>query len=238
MFHNPDRIVVEAGDDTEEVRLWSQIHWAQLYRPHMVIQPRAVDRRGEIYYILDATEAYLTLLDISSFSIDFSYNNVREYVATTGLLEYFIFDYCLGVFFQEEDAPAVVIDVTTEPYTLPRYIAGTYAHLLTNEQLRMLLLELQPGGSIPRTATHLTLVTKLLDHQEVVGEERENMIALTQAMQKKKKKAKDCRGRAPSHQCVNSILPAAARSAPAHPCWPNPLAPLCPAPVLKSPMPV
>ena len=193
MFHNEDRVVSEPG--VPERRLWSTLHWAQYYRPHMVIKPRDPAREPrEIYYVIDATEAYLTLVDISDFTLGLTANTLRQYVATTGVDEYWVLDYGLGVYFQEREAPVVTVNVNIDPETLPRYIARKYAHVLTNDQLRLLILELNPGASVPKSLSHVALVTRLLDQLGIAGEERETMIALAKGMQKRKKLSKDCKG--------------------------------------------
>ena len=181
LFHNADR-VVSAADDPDVVRLWSKVDLAELYRPHMILKPRTPPG-PQVWYVVDATDAYLTLVDCSNFTLEVNVDTLHEYHATSSVDEFWVFNYCLGVFFAEEQAPTVVVDVTTEPHSLPHFIAITYAHLLTRDQLHLLLDEM--GFTMPKSTNHLGLVMKLLDVLDIQGESRDNMVALAKGMQRK-----------------------------------------------------
>ena len=86
IFNNPDRVLLE-DTDKDEVRLWSRIQIARFYRPHMLLQPVG---GVELFYVVDATHFYLTLLELRDGRLEMEFSALREYVLTTGVGQYWV----------------------------------------------------------------------------------------------------------------------------------------------------
>lgn len=192
MLHNDD--VVLPGGGENEIRLWDKIGLAQFYRPHLLLTPRAAGDPS-LYYVVDATDYYLTLvaIDMAHFALDVTFATLREFVPTKAIDEYWVVDYSLAVAFSETESPTILVGPETDVSSLPRFIAINYAHLLTKEQLHTLILEMpeSEGRSLPKSASKLLLITRLLDLADVQGDARANMLRLAEGQQKRRPKKKE-----------------------------------------------